>query len=853
MLVGRYRVERLLGRGGMGAVYVATDTALGRSVALKVVAFDPRLDDSAARDARMRLVREARAAASLSHPNVVTLHDVGEHEGMPFLAMELVPGASLRERMGAPATVEEKLGWLRDIARALAAAHDSAIVHRDVKPENVIVQPDGHAKVLDFGIARRPAAVVDVNAPTAAPDDALGTLTHAGALVGTPRYMAPEQLRGEAVDARTDQFAWGVLAYELFSGQLPWGGADGVALIANVLDTPARPLAAVDAPPALAAVVARALKKAPADRFASMGAALAALEGGLVVAAARQPTVSTRPRRRLLWLGAAAVALMAGAVAVASARLGAGGAPQGRGVAVTEIPLPTSSVPSAVSEYHAGLQAFRDGDLHASRGHFHAAHELDPTMGAAWLRDWTFLIGTPGEHADLLRKALDLRAGMPQHEAELLDAVAPCGLGRGSAVGFCVDALRAVAARHPNDAETQHWIACQESFAGHMRASKEAAKRALELDPKFGMAWAPLLSAEAYLGEEDALERDARACVNTTASLSCLANRAALEAELGMADALEATAHEMLGIDPKSYDGFTSIAAAEWCSSASEATVRHATDQMIANATAEPREDERRRDDAWFAWMRGDFDAVLAYQVGQESYLAAATDVHRIAFAADYHMRALVEVGRRDDALAVGRRYLERRPTLVTDSLLVDTDSNLGDEGLGMILRDLREAGMDRAEVRKIRDAYVASWRARLGPDFLPFLWTVAYLEPAVDADDAKEALAEMPKFGAPMKRWDTEPVNGGGEGLLGHAYLLAGRVEEAVPWLERGARACVEPFSLLPMMSRLWLGEAREQQGNQGAACDAYAHVLQRWGHASPRSVTADEARRRSDALGCR
>jgi len=270
----RYTIDALIGQGGMGCVYRAHDPRLERSVALKVIS-----DGGVSPETTGRLLREARSAAALDHPNAVAIFDVGEADGTPYIVMELVDGQTLRGAVGqATITPEIKLGWLIDVARALAAAHRKGLVHRDVKPENVMVRGDGVVKVLDFGIARRTAGEVD---PTAATSQALPTLTAEGARLGTPLYMAPEQIRGDALDGRADQFSWSVLAYELLAGKLPWrGGSDALAVAASILtDEPSgSPLDQARVPPRVKAVVLRALSKRPADRFASMDDVVRALE-----------------------------------------------------------------------------------------------------------------------------------------------------------------------------------------------------------------------------------------------------------------------------------------------------------------------------------------------------------------------------------------------------------------------------------------------------------------------------------------------------------------------------------------------------------------------------------------------
>jgi len=270
----RYTIETLLGQGGMGHVYRAQDERLGRHVALKVIS-----EHLASPEASARLVREARAAASLDHPNAVAVFDVGEHGGVPYIVMELVDGRTLREAMGdASAPLATRIEWLADAGRALGAAHRKGLVHRDVKPENVMIRSDGVLKVLDFGIARRDSVAVDPAAP--AQTSALPTLTLEGVKLGTPLYMAPEQIRGDPLDGRADQFSWGVVAYEILARRLPWRGADALAAMASVLTDPVArdALDAASVPRAVQDVVLRALCKRPEARFASMDDAVRALE-----------------------------------------------------------------------------------------------------------------------------------------------------------------------------------------------------------------------------------------------------------------------------------------------------------------------------------------------------------------------------------------------------------------------------------------------------------------------------------------------------------------------------------------------------------------------------------------------
>jgi serine/threonine protein kinase len=293
--IERYVIDALLGSGGMGDVYRAHDSRLKRSVALKVLraeAAPEAQSPTAPSSGAARMLREAQLAAALDHPNVVAVFDVAQIEhpeelrGTTYLAMELIRGEPLRKYIGDPSVrMRVRVRWLEEMARALAAAHAAGLVHRDVKPENVMIREDGIVKVLDFGIAKR-TLPMPLDPMSSTEGYAVSTLSAQGAIVGTPYYMAPEQLRGAAIDGRADQFAWAVVAYELLAGKPPWspeGG--GYSIIAQILQGPTPSLATVPrVAPRVAAVVERALEKDPAARFPTMDALLDALvekvEGG---------------------------------------------------------------------------------------------------------------------------------------------------------------------------------------------------------------------------------------------------------------------------------------------------------------------------------------------------------------------------------------------------------------------------------------------------------------------------------------------------------------------------------------------------------------------------------------------
>jgi len=293
--LGSYEVLALLAAGGMGEVYRARDQRLGREVAIKTIT--PRL--AANQEAFARFARAGRATAALSHPNILTIHDIGREGETAYLVTELLHGETLRARLGrARPAWREALEIALSVASGLAAAHALGIVHRDLKPENVFLTADGRVKVLDFGLAHWVAV-----GPTEAAGDTPGStqLTASGSILGTTGYMSPEQVRGGALDARSDIFSLGCVLYEMLAGEAPFRRATAAETMAAVLDAAPAPLAGsqLALPAGLDAVVARCLAKEPGARFRTAGELAAALAGFTAAAAGerreRAPSVAVLP------------------------------------------------------------------------------------------------------------------------------------------------------------------------------------------------------------------------------------------------------------------------------------------------------------------------------------------------------------------------------------------------------------------------------------------------------------------------------------------------------------------------------------------------------------------------------
>ena len=254
--LSHYTIAARLGEGGMGVVYRAVDARLNRQVALKVVTPESVADPAR----KQRFIREARTASALNHPNIVTIHDIGEVDGVDFLVMELVSGQPLQALLAAGRMpIDTVLDYALHIAQALEAAHAGGIVHRDIKPANVMVTGTGHLKVLDFGIAKYFDRVADDGVSTMAATVA----TQAGAVIGTLAYMSPEQARGQAIDARSDVFAFGAVLYEMLTGTRAFSGETQLETLAGILIREPIPVESLraDAPGDLVRLVSECLLK----------------------------------------------------------------------------------------------------------------------------------------------------------------------------------------------------------------------------------------------------------------------------------------------------------------------------------------------------------------------------------------------------------------------------------------------------------------------------------------------------------------------------------------------------------------------------------------------------------------
>jgi serine/threonine protein kinase len=323
MRLGEYEIVKLIGSGGMGEVYRARDTRLGRDVAIKVLPSYVSTDTERLR----RFEQEAKAAAALNHPNILAVHQLGTYRGAPYLISELLEGSTLREQlMRGPLPIRKAIDYGVQVTRGLAAAHEKGIAHRDLKPENLFVTNDGRVKILDFGLAKLVAA------RTAAQDTTLTapTATEPGVILGTLGYMSPEQVRGATVDARSDVFSFGAVLFEMLSGQRAFKGQTSADTLSAILKDEPPDLAATgrDVPPLLDRIVHHCLEKDPTARFQSARDIAFALDSLSTISASVSASVPVNPTKLPKHLlGRAMMALVGTLILIAGLLIGRISAP----------------------------------------------------------------------------------------------------------------------------------------------------------------------------------------------------------------------------------------------------------------------------------------------------------------------------------------------------------------------------------------------------------------------------------------------------------------------------------------------------------------------------------------------
>jgi eukaryotic-like serine/threonine-protein kinase len=846
--LAHFRIVEKLGEGGMGVVYRATDEKLRRTLALKVLPDSFTHDE----DRRRRFLREARAAAAVSHPNIAAVHDIGEADGRIFIAMEYVEGETLRERLGGGAlAVPAALAIALQIARGLAKAHQANIVHRDLKPENVIIGENEHVKLLDFGLAK-----LGVDAATPSALEAAETetnLTREGKLLGTPGYMSPEQARGQEVDARTDVFAFGVVLYEMLTGQRPFVGETTQDVLTAVMrDTP-KWASEVNSrvAPEMDRLIERCLEKLRDARYAGGAELLDALS-----AVPPEPRVSEPGRKAP---SRPTVSLVTPVAAVAGVGTSSPSSPPGLrpltllGVAgwrwATHVKpatlAPTASVspapsrraseppssellggalpssnPDAQRLFEEAMRSFHDGTGQAVPL-LEAAVKADTSFAAAYLRLWWLVESAqtlwPGGHIDEYhRRVLALQSRLSPRDRAFLECEEETSPVRKNAM------LDAYLARYPYD--DLAWVA---RLDGTLATAQRAVSAAPTLAPALAN-YARNLQVIEWRDDEAAVVI-ARCLELSPQSTDCLSARVKNRNTKGDCAAGEADVRRWLQLQP---DSRTAPAQLSGFLAERGAPVSALREALGADPFSYGEMDEIR--EALIPMYEGDFAEVE--RVAKEAFARvpqkASQSEHLDPALTLVHANA--EMGDLAGAASVASDYLSR--SAVWGDARFASPSE-------MVAAAARGGRMDRAEASRRIEANFEQDK-ELEPPI--DAWTNDYAPAAETRTEALAAVAKLEALGLALPKFNTPDS--------GRVLFLVDRGADARPRLERHVGACTSRLLNTRnwVHSHLYLGELDEQAGNKPSACAHYAKVLERWGHAKPRSVTADEAREHAKALGC-
>jgi eukaryotic-like serine/threonine-protein kinase len=794
-MLGRYRIVRRIGAGGMGVVYEAEDTALTRRVALKVLPSD-RLD---VEGRRRKLLREAQAASAVSHPNVATVYDVGEDHGRVYVAMELVRGETLRERLSRVVSPGEAVAIALGIARGISRAHAAGIVHRDVKPENVIL--DGETpKVLDFGLAANVAS---------------STLDTLEPISGTPSYMSPEQVRGADVGPRSDVFALGIVLYEMLAGRRPFEGRTAMD-VGIAIDRDSPPNLPPSVPSSIAEVVRRCLEKDPRRRPRDAGALVMTLERAL------RGERGLEPARQRAFAGAAllVILLLAGMFVVMRRQ--------------HPVPERTDAAnESARIAFAEGLQAFRDGNWSHAVKQLRLAVARDPELASAHFRLALVMgiFGRVDETLLSLQRATSLRDRLTPRERALLEALAPLLQQIPMDVGETVKRLDGAIARDPTDPDLWFWKVRALWYRRDHAGQLEAATHLCELDPTSALGWRERAHALNLLGRVDDARMVFEECVaHAPEAVICVRDLALMNLHAGRCTEAEDGLRRSLARAPDDPDTHAHLASALYPRLGLEAA-RAAVD----NETAIDGSRAARRSIA-LAVLAGDLARARDLALANRALLADKRSAFE-HFPAELTLyEVAVEAGDRPTELA--RSFFARQAAWIDASGFPPGE---GIDPTGLMLSEAFRGGVFD---RRARDDELARWVSSRGNAFSA--WVMAHALPAVTEGEANDALAVAPKVLA-----GSLLVRGIPDAAIGKLLLLARRPADAVPHLTMAAASCLavfEPFA--HTRAHLDLGRALEEIGDTDGACRAYDVVLSRWGAATLKSVSADAARARKRAL---
>ncbi|WP_437680956.1 protein kinase domain-containing protein [Sorangium sp. So ce131] len=868
IVAGRYRLDRRLGEGGMGVIWAARHTTTGRPVALKFVK-----GGSVSGTVGMRLLREAKLASAVRHPNVIEVYDIELEGGAPVMVMELLSGESLASRLsrGPRMPLGEVASIFQQVISAVGAAHALGVVHRDLKPENIFLV-DGSSqrvKVLDFGIAKLTAANGQ---------DAQTTgLTESGARLGTPCYMSPEQAFGERqIDHRTDIWSLGLLLYECLSGVLPTR-ADNAGQVFKIIVTGAIPPleeVAPDVPRQLSGLVNSMLSTsrdarlsdlrevdralahlaqaeaprsdAPAPRFdaPALGAARsgppAALDdqaangdGVDPMAATERPGAAAPPaegRSTGGRTGLRAAAWKIGAVTALAAAVAGGLALWRRPPQVAAVPVLTADR-RALDLYNAALQAARDASEGKALEGLRQAISFDGDFAAAHLRLAMYTPDLAEARASYTR-AEALRAGLGPEDRALLEAMEPAIVRDPPDMALCAARLRALTAQRPHEAEPSALLArC--ALEPDIHTSVAAAARAVEIDRHYAQGWAALAQASLRLGRfSDAAAALDRCLASSPGAASCHEIQGEYHSALGRCADVEQDLRLALG--EKSAKGHL-IHRKLASSRLAQGRPRDEVLEVMRQSWASLPESEWRStsliDESSLNAMAGNFSQAeeqlrkALFWIGPDS--RAHVDV----------VRALIDI------------YLEtdRKLEAANAAQMCLNHHSACASGSPDLLRVMMRAGLlSRAAFQEKRAEHLARSSAPGAADL-----TALVREHARWIEGPEEAAEAVPTL--PQTALMSHQIGHEVQADIGAVFYLAGMPHHALPALRRAVTTCdVLDWPVRYVRSFWFLGQALERTGNVSGACEAYTRVIERWGNASPRSVTAEQARARARAIGC-
>jgi serine/threonine-protein kinase len=763
-----------------------------------------------------------------------------------------------------------------------------------------MVRDDGMVKVLDFGIAKRFLGDV-TNGET----PSMLTQSVGGQLVGTPRYLSPEQVRGEAVDGRADQFAWGVIAYELLTGRLPWTEeTTGLSLLLAILSqTPEPPSRFVaDMPSLVEATIIKTLAKAPADRFASMSYVVSALEAFITMSrrnptaiesmetkrtdpappmppvpqstpfTAEQPrpssvtTTRTRPRRAPLVGAAVLVGLAAGAMVMmhitrpetrglarSSSATSVAVAPASAPTAIVALPPPATTNAEARAAFASFAQAFRDGVFFAARDSLGRAVAADPGLAAAHLRLAYMDSLVSADEAEVRRsfkKAVQFRSTLSERDQVLLDALEPYLQREPSDPAESEKRLVAATERYPLDAELAHYLGSVRYDRGRLVEAVAAFERASTLDPAFAQALAAKGGCLAYLGRFEEARATLDRCLGVSASSTeCMWYRAQLDEHEGRCADEETLVRSWINKDPEDYFAYFWLAKALFAQGKPLETVTTALEQEWARIAPASRAKKEALDRVRLDMAIGDFAS--AEKRAREVEQTIAVEPGALAHAETHALLVQIEreIGKGAEAQQFANAFINRKDAWSTPHRV--DDRAIWEDPLPLMLGALvHTGGMTPADFESKRTEWMRTWEAKTSDAYVPYLWIYGWALPAETADDARAAMSALPKYGA-LPAFNPTSL---GRAHIGKVRLYAGDAEGARVDLAHATASCMALFQpIAHTRASMHLGMALEAKGDKAGACAAYRRVVERWKGAKPRSVTLEQTKKRQAALGCR